>query len=538
MFNVDVLRVARKAMYSDENIQEFAAQVAAGIYDYIPMNLAEYIKDRYPETKDELTLWVYTCLERTGLVGRFSPKANPLQPNNKSHMDFIADAFFEQTQDCIVLGNRKGAKTLAFATLLFLESKFKPGIELAHLGAIKDQAYRCYRYFTKMAKHPYFVDNLIKAPGTTRTTFKNSSVVEILVGTISGTNSPHPVKAQIDEVELMDWNVLQEALNMASSMGNYAGATRLTSTRKYSTGTMQQMLDTAEERGFTRYEWNIWDTVEACQLAKSPATEVIADAGGSLHKVSRECMSCPLCIRCHGLAKTSYGGVIPLADAIRSVKNLDSEVWESQVECQRPGTTDLIFPMFTERTHVINYAEYLQAHGVVNRDDGSLLSFNPNLPVYAGQDAGFECPATVFGQVLDDDTFVIFSEVDIRNIAPSVFVADSLIPRDEEYIVDTWYCDPSGLQLISEMELRGLNTQLAENSVDTGIDLLRSMFATGRLLIDESCTALIKQLKTYKKTKTGKVRPNQDDHHVDATRYLLMSIGLFESTLETVYTGQ
>ncbi len=811
---MDAFTKARQATYTFEDIAFYASEAAEGRYSGIPEDFDEFIKDKAPTNREELILWLYVCLTRNGLTGYFSREANPKQPMNKSHIDFLYDAFFEEVQDCIVLGNRKGGKclgkgtpvmlydgsikavediqegdllmgddstsrtvlstvkgwgplyriipsqgepyvvndvhilslkdttqnkvidiplneylqlpqetrqhlkgykacvaefgqasswdvlpiapylyghclkeyeqtdqgipfvyktascearqhllagiidsmgwldergnryclsltneqlvddiifvvrslgysaykqpadnnhwqfriygnfaqlpvkepcnrpnlnyfpkqdisvvniaeveylgegeyygfeitgnrrfllgdftvthnTLVFAALLLLEALFKPGIELAHLGAIKDQATRCYRYFLKMLKHPLFSDMLAKPPTATRTELLNGSVVEILVGTITGVNSPHPHKSQLDEVELMDWEVLQEALNMASSSGGYTGATRLTSTRKYSTGTMQQILDEADAKGFKVYQWNIWDTVEPCRVPKGIESFKIlkeeADETQAVYYVSKECLSCELVEVCAGKARYSRGGIIPLKDALRNYKNLDKETWDAQVECLKPGTSDLIFPMFNPNTHVIDYESVLRRRGMWSSESSNRTSFevvfNPNIEVLAGQDAGYGCPATVFGQMLDDETVVIFDEVYERNLAPSTLINEFLLPKDSEYYVQQWCCDPSGMQLIAEMEIQGLLAMQANNNIATGLDLIRSLLATKRLYITDNCVNLIQELKTYKKTRMGKVAPNQEDHAVDAMRYLLMEMGLFTGIVDEVVMG-
>lgn len=357
-------------------------------------------------------------------------------------------------------------------------------------------------------------------------------------------NSPHPVKAQLDEVELIDWAVLQEALNMAASMHGYSAATRLTSTRKYSTGTMQKIIDEADKKGFRIYKWNIWDTVEPCRIPQgieSMRFEYM-DEDETLQEayVCPECLRCSLVSACLGKARYSQGGIIPLSDIKQSHKTLDPEVWMAQVECKKPGTSDLWFPMFNPAHHVIDYEEWLKARGCdISRDyetDGMVV-FDKDLPIYAGQDAGFNCPAGVFGQLIDGETVVIFDEVYPHNIAPSVLVQEYLLPKETDYLVEQWFCDPSGLQLMAEMDIAGLLTTKADNAVYPGIELIQSLFSTGRLFIDKRCKNLIWELQHYRKTKTGKVAPNQEDHLSDSLRYLTMSLGLFSGVLEAVTTG-
>lgn len=520
-FSINDLRNYRKG-YNASHIEEFSQMYREGNPNDIPRDFGKFLSRVPPKTPEQLELWLYICLVREGLSAPFSTQVNDLQPEHTSPFEFISDSFFEETSDCIVLGNRAGGKTLAFAALLLLDSIFKPGVELAHLGAIKDQATKCYRYFKKMIQHPLFAHNLQSRPLMGRTELRNESVVEILTGTVSGVNSPHPVKAQIDEVELMDWGVLQEAFNMASAKGRWQSATRLTSTRKYASGTMQRMLDEADKRGFTKYNWNIFDVCDACPIKTDKTVTVnlpLAEDGTEERPftVFADCASCPALSRCRGNAKYSHGGAVPLSDLYKYAARVDWEVWEAQHSCNRPGKKDLILHTFDERYHVIPQPEEI-----------------PNL-VYAGQDAGFARPATIFVAPLDEEagSWIVFDELYEGNIAPSVYTKEFLVDKNAEYHVEFFVIDPSGLQLMAEMEEEGLYVVLGDNSVDEGLDHLNSLFSTNRLFVTENCVNLISELKSYKRKKSGAIR-KEDDHLIDSLRYVMMET-LEPAVMDAVY---
>ena len=508
--------------YNASHIEEFSQMYQEGNPNDIPRDFGKFLARIPPTTPEELDLWLYVCLVREGLSAPFATKVNDLQPEHNTPFSFISDSYFGDTTDCIVLGNRAGGKTLAFAALLLLESIFKPNIELAHLGSIKDQATKCYRYFKKMIQHPIFAHNLRGRPLMGRTELANDSVVEILTGTVSGVNSPHPVKAQIDEVELMDWSVLQEAFNMASSKGHWQSATRLTSTRKYSSGTMQRMLDEADSRGFVKYNWNIFDVCDPCPIKTEKTVTVMIPTSDDTEEerpytVFADCPSCPAFNRCKGRAKYSHGGAIPLSDLYKYAARVDWEVWESQHACARPGKKDLIIHTFDERFHVIPKLN------------------DPPSPVYAGQDAGFGRPATIFVSPLNEEegTWVVFDELYESNIAPSILTKEFLVDKNAEYNVDFFVIDPSGLQLMAEMEVEGLYVVLGDNSVEEGLDHLNSLFSTNRLFVTENCVNLIYELKNYKRKKSGTIR-KEDDHLIDSLRYVMMET-LEPAVMDSVY---
>lgn len=636
--------------------------------------------------------------------------------------------------------------TVAFALALFLEAYFKPGIELAHLGAIEDQAKRCYRYFRKIVEHPLFAGTLAKQASGSRAEFANGSLVEILVGTVAGVNGPHcfigstlidcsrnrqkypngvPIKelvgqkfivptineytgevtykkatglysgqlpcieitlakpdkngnllyntvacteqhkfllarshkytyagllkigdrlqvakavsyrhkadpkygtsneelpitttnikhpytrpsingisikagawtvidikpyknrepqdvydievegeqttnhnyqvqglvshnsqhVSIDEVELMDWAVLQEAFNMARDSKGYKGATRLTSTRKKNSGTMQKIIDESDQRGLKIYKWNLWDVIETCPFETNSEGHIIDtqepyfetdEVGNQISTmVYKSCLSCPMLAACKGQAKTSEAGnksVISLNDAKKLYTSLDSEVWNAQVICIKPGSESMVYPMFKPELHVVDYRAGLkQKYG----DDYDKI-YDVEYDVYAGQDAGFICPATVFLQVIDDpetgdQLVVVFDEIYEHNIAPSKYVREFIWPKHREYNVQEYYCDPSNsAQLMAEFEEQDLYPVEGLKNVDEGIDACRAAFSLGHLLIDKHCTNLIWELNRYEKNpNTG--RPIKvDDHLVDAMRYGVNGVGIYgQGVVDVIYS--
>lgn len=445
--------------------------------------------------------------------------------------------------------------TLMFAALMFMEALFKPGIELAHLAAIRDQAQNCYTYFLKFANHPLFAHLIKGKPTMSKAVFKNESVVKILIGTVTGVNSPHPCKANIDEAELLPWAILQEAMNMATSTvtargaKSYKQATRITSTRKKSTGTMQRLLEEAEDRGFKVYKWNVWDTIQRCLIPEDPAIIPVVDEfnDNQIVNVPQSCMGCPMMQmeppRCLGKARMSNGGVVHLDDIRAKVRNLDNEVWMAQHECSKPGTKDLIYYMFNKGTHVINYEDFLRAHGMevayaefsaVGGTYGRKVAYCPDLPVYAAQDAGYNCPATIFIQEIEDVLYV-FDEIRVDRIAPSIYIQDYLLPAHVEYGVEYWICDPNGITLYSDMEVAGLYIVPASNPVEPGIEAVAARLGANQIYFDKSCINCINDLSKYSRDSYGNIRRKTIFHYADCLRYLCMEFVAFSQVLDTVY---
>lgn len=368
---------------------------------------------------------------------------------------------------------------------------------------------------------------------------------------VQGVVSHNSQHVSIDEVELMDWAILQEAFNMARDAKGYKGATRLTSTRKKNSGTMQKIIDEADKRGLKIYQWNLWDTVETCPLTTDSNGHIIDtqevyfetdDLGNQVSTmVYKSCLSCPMLAGCKGQAKTSNAGpkaVVSLDDAKKLYTSLDASVWDAQVICIKPGSESMVYPMFKPEIHVIDYQTALKQKYGENYDH----IFDVEYEVYAGQDAGFICPATVFLQVIDDpetgdQLIVIFDELYEHNIAPSKYIREFLWPKHREYNVQEWFCDPSNsAQLMAEMEEQDLYPVEGLKSVDEGIDACRAAFSLGHLLIDKSCKNLIWELNRYEKNPNTGRPVKVDDHLVDAMRYGVNGVGLYQNVVDTIYT--
>ena len=167
--------------------------------------------------------------------------------------DFVADYIFGEIKDAIVLANRSGGKTMDFGMLDAIMAFASDETEIATVGAIQFQAQKAYDYFKGFSqKFPF--DSNIERFTMKETKCHNDSSVQVLTGPMSGVNSPHPQILFLDEIDLMQWNVLQQALSMPQSKRGVEARTVLTSTRKFGAGPMQRLLDEAEDRGYKVYK--------------------------------------------------------------------------------------------------------------------------------------------------------------------------------------------------------------------------------------------------------------------------------------------
>jgi hypothetical protein len=267
---------------------------------------------------------------------------------HKSPFSFVADLFYERVKNALGFANRNGGKTLGVAILNHLDMLFKGGVEIASAGAVLDQANKCYRYFNGFNDKKWFLDfckHFEKKTGKkfvvkglqSFTRFATGSTQEILTGTEKGLRGPHPNKARIDEIDLIEWPVLQTALSMANTSKGILGQNVFTSTRQLAHGSMQKLLDSSHAKGVEVYEWDIWESVERCPRRC---------------KDDPQHGDCPIYTFCKGKAHHCEG-FFPIVDFIDKVRILDRETFETEWENKRPSRQKMVYKQFDTNKHVL-----------------------------------------------------------------------------------------------------------------------------------------------------------------------------------------
>jgi hypothetical protein len=441
-------------------------------------------------------------------------------PHHNIPFDFVADTFFERVNQAIVLANRNGGKTQNFGIKNALDALFK-GCDIASVGAIQQQAEKCYGYtqsiFMRSALlNEYLIDALMKRTKV-RTKDGFVSEIQILAGTKSGVNSPHPEKANLDEVELMDWEILQEAMSMPKSSKRARASLCITSTRKYSYGPMQKLLNQAEERRFKVYQWCIWEVIENCPDERSgkiivPYTFVPYGLKDSVTvNVYNGCLDCELVEVCLTKAKQS-DGYYTIEDTIDKFKNLDREVWDAQWECKKPGREGLVYREFDEDVHLVDEIPY-----------------RPGLLTLAGQDFGYTHPAaTIIIQVTPSEDILLIDELYMEKTNTNILTYRYWLPMQRRYRCSEWICDPRGNDEIDQMKAANIPAKPGTDAlVEAGIRTVRSFLKTHRgrsriFISKRRCPNFIGDMGSYHYIGQNKDKFSEEGSHgPDALRYVL-----------------
>lgn len=392
-----------------------------------------------PANDDELHAWIKKHLNID--VPRTSVCDGHVAP-----FVFIADLYFVRSQSALLMANRGGSKTFQVAILHLLNMLYKPGIELATVGAIEIQAKRAYAHFEKL--HALFGQDVVKISKISETKFKNGARLEILPGTMNSVNGPHPQVVHFDEVELADSDVFQESRNMSiSGLGpngqEYPSQDIITSTRKRGHGMMQDLINSIEEAKrenkeppYEMYVWCIYECakpVKNCSIA-NPDLAVEDQCPCANIMNGRWDNGAPRTLKdcCQGRMARSDGW-IPFQDVASTFTKVSRGVWEAQQECSRPSTEGLVMPQFSRERHGIRDFDPDPANGPIFQsiDFGGT---NPHGVVWL-QLLKYEVQVTDFygnAKRLKEGTLVTFDEIYKAEVGNNQ-IADMIVARERAW---------------------------------------------------------------------------------------------------------
>jgi len=486
--------------------------------------LDHYIQDGF-ENDDDLIFYVKEFL------GFEYPK-KAFCSHHDAPSQIMCDAFFERVSFLLLWANRTGGKTQLVALLNHLDSMFRGPLEIVTAGAALDQSHKGYQYFLKSFEHPLlkpYIGNSIQS----RTDLTNQSSVQIITGSYKGFNGPHPAKVRIDEVELMEWLILEEGLNMSKSTKTARAQDVLSSTRKFSRGTVQRLLDEKDERGLSVKSYCIWDIVERCE---------------------RECHGdkkygdCPIYHLCSGKAHEGMGWY-PIHDLIKKGMNLTKSTFEAQWENKRPSDAPLVYGEYFDRDkHVRSWDDLYKIFKVPEFKKHQTPAEWTHV---AGVDFGTNFAFLIFAIEPTTRTWIqvyeYFCTIDRRLVEHrNIFTK-----ADSYQHLGPIFADSAAKQ--DRIELRSMGVPCRESikgpgSILLGIDEVKLQLQTNSVLdrpkffiVDGVAPNTVREFESWGWEMNDDGTPNtekpldSDNHAMDALRYAIFSLGRTGARYDSTY---
>lgn len=419
-----------------------------------------------PKTDDELHTFIQVAFDKN------IPRKVIIE-GHQSPFSFVADCFFERHRNLLGLACRAGGKTFNIAILNICEMVFKAGCEICQAGAVQEQARQAFKYFSEFIEYDWFKDlckryesltgkPFLQKDNKQESTFANGALQKVIVASETGLRSPHPQKARLDEVDLMEWETLLTGFSMARNKPkdhkkgvweDIRGQNVFISTRQNEYGSMSKLLNAAEEKDIKVYQWNIWDVLAKCDR-KCQEDPVHGD--------------CPIFTYCQGKAHECEG-FYPIDDFIGKVRIIDRQRFETEWENKRPSRARMVYPMLEARHHMTS-AKLQTMFGVKKP--------HPTWQIIAGMDfggsPGHPFVYTKLWQMPNGAWLVAWSYDSEMGLLRDHSDAIKGSPhwKYSEFVASDW-----DAQDRKELRALGIHVKLANKDLEMGINLLRELLS-------------------------------------------------------------
>jgi len=453
-------------------------------------------------------------------------------------LEFIADMFYRRATQAILWKGRGSGGSLCTSILMWMSLIYHK-MSFTSMAGSSEQAKNIY-YYTKSFWN-CFPDLsralLAEDPLQGETRLTNGVLLKIISASEKQARGKHNPGFVVDEScqegEGVD-RMISAAMQGAMSEPNYMVV--VLSTFHHPIGLFQEIWDYAEERGFKRFFWNIYDAMETCNEGLITATE---DDPLAL-KFCRT--QCPLTEKentfddegqqtgwkykgCDGKARNSEGFWLRKNVLMAKKMNRGTNVFEVEYENHRPNWMRPVYdPEWVEAAMID--PEFPPANArLLERSAGIDWGLE-------GQTALVLCNYyEIRNKVSGEDKnrllsvspvtrFVVVAEAESMTGKLTGEAIRILSAWVEQYGMDKFkvYADVSHPFNNLELEQAGYEVfRVPFNKwKDYGIGNLTKYFtAKGRLYIRSNLTGFIEQLKRYRQDKMG--RPvKKDDHGPDA----------------------
>lgn len=442
-------------------------------------------------------------------------------------LNFIADLFYQRTQFAILWKPRGGGGSLAAALVIWLFMVYRRKSWLDMAGSSK-QAQVVYKYVSQFWDCvPGMEERLVKKRQITNTELANGAQLVCVACSEKQVRGEHRGGFCADESSQKDEGTnTRFEIAMQGVFSEADPVAMLASTFHHPFGFFQEYWDNAADKGFRRYKWDIFDSMQKCARGmeearpedplalnycrtKCPLTErrEVKDEQGNVLDVLYE--------ECAGKARHSEG--FNNFENVLMAKKMNSAgpVWKIEFCCQRPRVRGHVYSTDRVEAACVKTVEWkgsgLKAVGL----DWGLLSQAVAVMVCEADSGAVALEAKVFeGESADE-------------------IAQHLLRWKVRYGNFIVYADAEEGYGNQALTLAGLDVFPVHFGKwkRLGVDNLSLWLEYGKLkLLDDGDMrrVLIPQMKSLRRNQqTGKIR-KVDDHGADALLCAMLAFDFLE----------
>jgi len=447
---------------------------------------------------------------------------------------FIADLFFRRVDLAIVWKGRGCGGSLCASVLIWIVNVFHKQ-SYVNLAGSADQAKVVFGYVKEFWNfYPDFKRNmLVKDPTAMELQLVTGIYAKCITGSEKAARGKHPPCLLLDESCQRDDRTNDSLLAaMQTPLSEQDRMIALTSTFHHPVGLFQEVWDFAKEKGFTRYLWDVFDSMAPCKMGLETATEDDPDA----LEYCRE--QCPLTRKdevrdnlgrvidyaykeCAGKARKSKGWMT--YDQVLSAKRLNQGTTVFQVEfcCERPE--------FQANIYSTPKIDMAVSKCELNDQGNATINWSYGTPKAIGVDWGMNACAIVLVSLEQENGYMAvlehmqFAGVLVPEVARLIGEwHQKYLPNGAKDPIPV-YCDASHPYNNLELARQGFWVEDVpfNRFKEYGIGNVGRFFNFERLRILPDFTVLLRQLRGYRRGRDGKP-VKREDHGPDSLLCALM----------------
>lgn len=534
------------------------------------------------KTPQELKAWIkyFLFLELPDVtVSRYSD-TNPFQVIWEVYDICVNQNNPENIQELLFVAGRGSGKTLGMA-IAELAVLLHDRREVVHVGAIQNQAERCYAY-QKNFLYNKKLKPLVMPPdipedrriaeklNMSKSTFNlggEKITLEVLPCTLKACNGPHVPLVVVDEIDTVSGEgvkAFKEISGMLDSRGGKKALRVGISTRKTRYGLMNRQIEEAAQADRTVRRWTALEFSERCPDTRSGTKkiplfvnqekmEVLTTEEFNKRDKNKQkeytqyeglegCVKCPIFSICLTDAKnqTSTSPMLkPLDEMIKKVRTEGPDWALAQLMNLKPSVEGIIFREFEEKIHVKEWNQMWfiltgkEFPGLCTHDIFVKKCHEMNLPCYAGVDWGFSAPNTVVYFFVDKKENIYVVKCDgMTYISQPTWIHHLKTKYQNMYRCQLYVPDAADQGSIQEMKKSGLPVanQPDKGQINTGIQVIKKWLKVpgsteSKIFFAKETTQHIvgeMGMYHYKLDAAGLITDTPDteyDHWIDALRY-------------------
>ena len=183
-------------------------------------------------------------------------------PNHTTPWRAFADSYFNRDVVTVWKASRGfGGKTFLLGLLGLTEAvTLKADVNI--LGGSGEQSGRVHKEmqgFWEFDRAPRYL--LTSDPSRRETKLYWGNTIQALMASQASVRGPHPQRLRLDEIDEMDIKILDAAMGQPMEKGNVAKQTTMSSTHQWPDGTMTEILNRANDKGWPVYQWCYKETL-------------------------------------------------------------------------------------------------------------------------------------------------------------------------------------------------------------------------------------------------------------------------------------